>query len=382
MKSKGPDLFHSFRSIAWCALWGLIAGCASHPVETLSVHKIGTLRPKIDETQPPGSQPNWENTGKAVTVTTIPVQVPVMGILYGEKAVWICGKKFTKIDPVSNQVAAEFKATSASAVGTGEGSLWATKFGLKAHDLVRVDPQTGEVTARVSGVPHQKGLPKVGEGSVWLPVAGKVLRIDPKTAKIVATIPTHGGLGSLGAIAIGAGALWVLEQSLLWPNSENLLYRIDPSSNQVTKTIHIGSGAVALAVGEGAVWVAESEPGAPIVPTPHKLLRIDPQSFRILRAIPLWRRPGNIVIAAGSLWVSSLGGGVIMRIDPMANQVTEMLHLPGEGSFGGGLAAGAGALWAGQSSSLSSGRVYRIELSDFTAADSHESQNENRAKSP
>jgi streptogramin lyase len=379
MKSRNPDLINSFWSIAWCGLWVLIAGCASHPVETLLVHKIATLRPRIDETQPPGSQPNWEDTGKAVTIRTIPVQAPVMDILYGEGAVWVMGRKFTKIDPVSNQVAAELKEASGSAVGAGEGSLWATKFGLTAHDLLRLDPQTGEVTARVCGIPHQRGLPQVGEGSVWLHVAGKVLRIDPKTAKVVATIPTH---GSLGSIVFGTGAVWVLEQSHLWPNSENLLSRIDPSSNQVTKTIHIGSGAFSLAVGEGAVWIAQSEPGAQTVPTPYKLLRIEPQSLRIVRAIALWRRPGKIAIAAGSLWVSSLGGSLIMRVDPMANRVTEMIQLPGEGSFGSGLAVGGGALWVGQSIGLSSGRVYRIELSDFSTADSHQSQNENRAGSP
>ena len=378
MKGKAPALIHSRRSTAWWGLWVLVAGCASHPVETLSVHKVATLRPKIDETRPPGSQPNWEDTGKAVTVTTIPVQASVMDLVYGEGAVWVIGKRFTKIDPGSNQVAAEFEEASGSAVGAGEGSLWATKFSLRAHDLVRLDPQTGEVTARVSGIPHQRGFPKVAEGSVWLHVAGKVLRIDPKTAKVVATIPTHGNLGS---IAFGAGAVWVLEQRHLWPNSENLLSRIDPSSNQVTKTIHIESGASAIAVGEGAVWVAQSEPGAPVDRTPHKLLRIEPQSLRIERAIPLWQPTSHIVIAEGSLWFSSPGGGVIMRVDPIANQVTEMFSLPGESWFGGGLAVGGGALWAGQSSGFSSGRVYRIELSDFAAADTHESQNENRAGS-
>src|SRR5215813_6819488 len=102
MKSKGPGAINWLRSIACCGLGVLIAGCASHPVETLSVRKIATLRARIDETQPPGSQPHWEDTGKAVTVTTIPVQAPVVDILYGEGAVWIMGRRFTKIDPGSN----------------------------------------------------------------------------------------------------------------------------------------------------------------------------------------------------------------------------------------------------------------------------------------
>lgn len=68
-------------------------------------------------------------------------------------------------------------------------------------------------------------------------------------------------------------------------------------------------------------------------------------------------------------WLSSLSGGIIMRVDPKANQVTEMVRLPGEGSFGSGLAVGGGLIWAGQSRGLSSGWVHRIELSDFTTAE-------------
>jgi DNA-binding beta-propeller fold protein YncE len=372
MKNSSSILIGWLRLTAWCCLgFLLIAGCASHPEAMLAVQKVPTLRPKVDETRPPGSQPAWEDTGKAVRVATIPVRGPVLGLDYGEGAVWVVGGKLARIDPDSNFVVAQFEEGGRSAVAAGEGSLWAVKFGLTAQDLLQLDPRTGRVLERVSGIPHHRGGPAVGEGSVWVHVGGKVLRIDPKTAKVVATIPTH---GSLGSIAFGAGAVWALEQSHLWPNSENLLSRIDPSSNQVTKTIHIGSGAFSVAVGEGAVWVTQSEPDTASVPAPGKLLRIEPQSLRIVRAIPLWRRPGKVVIAAGSLWIGSFGGGVLMRVDPIVNQVTEMLLLPGECSFGSGLAVGAGALWAGQSRGLSSGRVCRIELSDFSSGESHTSQ--------
>jgi hypothetical protein len=285
------------------------------------------------------------------------------GLLYGQGAVWVTGGKFMKIDPASNSIVAELKEASGCVAAVGEGYIWATKFGLKAHDLVRLAPQTGEVTARVRGLPHYRGSPAVGEGSVWLHVAGKVLRIDPKRAEVVATIPTH---GSWGTIAFGAGAVWVLEQTHPWPNAESLLLRIDASSNQLTDTLHLGTGAGSIAVGEDAVWVAQWEQTSPREPMPGKLLRIEPRSLRIVRAIPLWSQPAHIVIAAGSVWVSS--SEAILRVDPMTNRVTEMVRVPG--TFG--LAAGAGALWVGES--FSSACVYRLELSELTADDSHESQ--------
>ena len=364
MKTMGAVLTSMLGQSAGCALGLLLmAGWAGHSEEKLGVHNVARLRPRVDETKPPGSQPAWEEIGKTVTVTTIPLRVPVTGLVYGEGAVWVIGRKFAKIDPGCNCLSAQFKEASGSAVAAGEGSVWAIKFfELKAHDLLRLDPQTGAVQGRVSGIAHHRGGPVVGEGSVWVHVGGEVLRIDPKTEKIVATIPT---LGSVGTIAFGEGAVWVLEQTHLWPNSEHLLSRIDPTSNRLTQTIHLGSGFSSIAVGEGAVWVAQSGSGTPRDPTPGKLLRIETQPLQIVRAIPLWWTPVKMLIAAGSIWVSTYGGGAILRVDPRANQVTEMLLIPGKGSLGGGLVSGAGALWAGKLGGLASGCICRIELSDF-----------------
>jgi DNA-binding beta-propeller fold protein YncE len=365
--------FDSLRPIAWyCLAVLLIAGYASHTQETLTVHKVARFRPRVDETRPPGSEPSWQDTGKVVTVTTIPFRAPVFNLVYGESAVWVPGRELTKIDPVSNSVAARFKEASGCAVGVGQGEVWVMKMGLGSHDLLRIDPETGLEVARVSGLPHHRGGPAVGEGSVWIHVGGKVLRIDPKTAKVVATIPTH---GSLGVIAFNKGAVWVLEQESLLRTSEQLLSRIDTSNNRLTQTIHLGSGgvvpiavAVSIAVGEGAVWVTQSESGRRVDPLRWKLLRIDPNSSRIVRAIPLWTEPMGVVVAAGSVWVASAYGSVL-RVDPQTNEVTERFQLPARSSEGGSLVSGAGALWAGtRPGGFSSGYVCRIDLKDLTTA--------------
>src|SRR6266496_4175992 len=273
------------------------------------------------------------------------------------------GRKFTKIDPESNGVATRFSEASACAVGVGEGSIWAIPFGLSSHDVRRLDSSTGKIVARIHGIvpggfPYIIAWPTVGEGSVWIYAGGKVLRLDPKTNRVLATIPT---VGTLGIIAVGERAVWVLEKTSVWPKAEGLVSQVDPSDNHLVGTAHLGYGAFSIAVGEGAVWVAQAEAGSGNDLTRGKLLRIDPKSLRIVRAIPLFDTLNAIAVAAGSVWVGS-AFGPILRVDPKINQVVESLGRSCLGSSGGGLVVGAGALWIGQFR----GYVQRIDLQDFT----------------
>lgn len=347
--------------LAWlCSFALMIGGCATRPEERVLVQSVTTFRPFEDETQAPDRRrPAWEKTGRRITVTTIPVGAPVFNLVYGEGKVWVMGRKFTKIDPESNSVAARFPEASACAVGVGDGSIWAIHFGLTSHDVLRLDPSTGKIVARIHGIVH--GFPhiKVGEGSVWIYTGRKVLRIDPKTNRVLATIPT---VGALGIIAVGERAVWVLEKTSVWPRSEGLVSQLDPSDNRLVGTAHLGHGAFSIAVGEEAVWVAQAEAGSGNDLTRGKLLRIDPKSLRIVRAIPLFDTPTAVALAAGSVWVGT-AFGPILRVDPKINQVVESFRGSGLGSFGGGLVVGAGALWSGQFR----GYVHRIDLQDFTA---------------
>src|SRR6266567_2300735 len=314
------------RALAWscsCAL--MIGGCATRPEEKVVVQKVATFRPVEDETlAPERRRPEWEKTGRTVTVTTIPVSAPVFNLAYGG------------------------------------GGIWAIKYGWISHDLRRLDPATGEVVARVPvpgvnhGIPYFKGGPTLGEGSVWFHAGGKVLRIDPKTNRVLAAIATG---GYVGIIAFGEGAVWVLAKAHLWPTSEGLLSRVDPSNNRLVETVHLGHGTFSIAVGEGAVWVAQDPAGSENNLTGGKLLRIDPNSLRIVRAIPLFHTPTAIALAADSVWIGT--SGAILRVDPGINQVVESVRVPS----GCGLVFGAGALWSG----AWAGYVHRIDIQDFAA---------------
>ena len=92
----------------------------------------------------------------------------------------------------------------------------------------------------------------VGEGAVW--VAGDafgrtVWRVDPATAKVVATIPLP-----FVPMAIAAGGRGVWVTSLL----DDTVSRIDPTTNRVVRTIPGPRGAYAIAADAAGVWVTGS----------------------------------------------------------------------------------------------------------------------------
>ena len=78
--------------------------------------------------------------------------------------------------------------------------------------------------------------------------AGTVTRVDPTLDAVSATVSRV----SLDAtrIAAGAGGIWVADA-----DGEAVL-RIDPKTNRVVQTIPVGGTPTALAVGTKAVWVA------------------------------------------------------------------------------------------------------------------------------
>ena len=81
-----------------------------------------------------------------------------------------------------------------------------------------------------------------------------VSRIDPRTNRIVATIPVGRGPNS---IAAGNDAVWVTSAI------DDALWRIDPRTNRVVARIPLAGVPRAVAVGAGGVWVTTTKPAPP-----------------------------------------------------------------------------------------------------------------------
>jgi YVTN family beta-propeller protein len=87
--------------------------------------------------------------------------------------------------------------------------------------------------------------------------------------------------------------------------------RIDERSGTVLGPIHAGSGADAVAVGTGGIWVANTLDGT--------VTRIDPETNAVASTIPVGDGPSGIAVAPGSVWVSNAFAGTLTRIDPARN---------------------------------------------------------------
>jgi streptogramin lyase/predicted Ser/Thr protein kinase len=144
---------------------------------------------------------------------------------------------------------------TAGELAFGEGGLWVVG---DTGTVTRVDPASGE-----SGEPVKvgkrpppdsdvfRGEIGVGEGAVWIAALDDetVVRVDPRSGRVVKTIKFRDGIE--GDLAVGGGAVWVVDES-------GRLLRIDPRKNAVAgRPLPSGTaGAYDITVGEGAVWIA------------------------------------------------------------------------------------------------------------------------------
>ena len=104
---------------------------------------------------------------------------------------------------------------------------------------------------------------------------------------------------------------------------------IDPGTDTIVGEIPVGGRPAGLAVGEGSVWVGNSDDST--------LLRIDPRSLDVVRTIGLGAAPTDVEVGAGSVWV--LSDWALLRIDPAINDVVATVRLPEA------VASRAGPIW-------------------------------------
>ena len=219
-----------------------------------------------------------------------------------------------------------------SALATGDGSLWIAKNDDQA--VLRMDPKTERIVAqiKVGIVPFDMAAT---DHAVWVTGYGvdQLVRIDPKTNRVVARFTIPDGAGG---IAASEQAVW------LTSTVTGKLTRIDPATNQVVATIDItcpgpcyqGSLPLPVVTTRDAVWVRTVGNG--------KLVRVDPQMNRIMTYLDVMFSPGrsgldHIADFNGSIWVS---GDNLQRVDPQANRVSGTIGVPATT-----VTTGFGSLW-------------------------------------
>jgi YVTN family beta-propeller protein len=247
----------------------------------------------------------------------------------GDGGLWVSSREsgsVSKIDAKTNKPgdAVIVGKEPCGGLTTGFGSLIVPLCG--APGLARVNLKTQEVTVIGAGLTSPMVGPATGGSSIWIVSnpKGTLTRIDPDSNTVVADVPL--GARAL-AMAFGQGALWIA-------TGDNTLLKVSPYTVVTSEIIEVGKSPASIAIGEGAVWTLNTGDGS--------ISRVDPKTNKVAHTIKLGAplAGGQIAVGEGSIWVSA-PGMPLARIDPRTNHVVQ--RFSGEG--GGAVVAAHGAIW-------------------------------------
>ncbi len=213
------------------------------------------------------------------------------------------GVSVTRIDPVTNLVVGTVDPGGSGPVGIAvfDGYVWvANHKGNPTGSVAKIDPAKMKVVDLIHLGSASDSGPQwiaVGAGSLWVGVTNisAVVRIDPITDTVLATIPVSSDCGEIAA-----------NDHDVWAGCSSGVTHIDPATNSVAKvTNEVGSGA-ALALGEGYVWFGTST----------TLDRIDPSTRKFVGQMNLPGPSFGAAVAFGYVWITDKDDELLFKIKP------------------------------------------------------------------
>ncbi len=206
------------------------------------------------------------------------------------------------------------------------GSLW-----VKRDDghVNRIDPESGDIQAeivtRVTSTDGCNGL-GVSADAVWTCSAKDLVRIDPETNEVTETIPID-KVFSQGRLVEAAGRIWVLT------GKGDQLVGMTPTDSTLDDPVTLPVPCSDLAVADGVVYAT--------CPDADTVLRFDPASGSVTAKVTV-PDPMQISGTSGAVWVAGADG--LVRLDPKSLAV--QLTVPGLAPGGlGGILAGPADVW-------------------------------------
>ncbi len=225
----------------------------------------------------------------------------------GAGAVWVAaGAWLVRVDPAGNRVMARIRVGStAISVFATRSAIWVTRVAARFGQLVRVDPTTNRVVARtpMGGGP---GAVVAALGSVWVvnTSPSSVMRIDPRTSRVAATLLTDRASTSLAA---ADGRLWVAAMEP--PATAPALVALDARGG-IELHARLPRAVVGLASRYGRLWGIDN---CACAATGH-LFRLDARSGRVTATYRVGDTPVAVAVGDGAAWVANFGDGTVSRI--------------------------------------------------------------------
>jgi YVTN family beta-propeller protein len=207
-------------------------------------------------------------------------------------------KRLVRIDPGTNSVSARIKLNGSNPLGItyGAGSIWvANRFGAS---VTRVNSRTNKARKKKIKVGFSPYALAYGAGSIWVSneSSGTVSRISPKKNKVVKTIRVGGGPNGL---VEAFGSIWVTDYRL------GHVIRIDPARNKVTARLSL----------DHADWITPTADALWISSETNNVYRLDPQTLQITATVPVGQNPLASTLIGNQLWVPNLDSDSVSVID-------------------------------------------------------------------
>jgi hypothetical protein len=166
--------------------------------------------------------------------------------------------------------------------------------------VTRIDAATGSLEHIGTG---SASTVAVGDGAVWtvssppnVSGAGTSSRIDLQTRHVTEEVPPPNveRADATFPVAADAAGVWVVDEN------GTATWKIDPGVGEVSAVIPIRNGPIAIASGDRAVWTANSD---------GTVSRIDPNTAALAKTIPLGRYPRvaypiALAVGEGAVWVA------------------------------------------------------------------------------
>jgi glutamine cyclotransferase len=164
------------------------------------------------------------------------------------------------------------------------------------------------------GVDRVHGVTFDGE-NVWFADGGRLNAFDPDD-------PANGK--TVRSIDVAAHAGTAFDGEHLFQLAEDRIQKIDPKTGRVLATIPApgGGGDSGLAWAEGTLWVGHYRE--------RKIHQVDPETGKVLRTIESNRFVTGVTWVDGELWHATSEGddSDVRRIDRQTGEVLEQLEMP------------------------------------------------------
>jgi YVTN family beta-propeller protein len=161
--------------------------------------------------------------------------------------------------------------------------------------------------------------------------------INLKSDRLVERVP----LGARsGPVAVGEGAVWVANAE------QGTVARVDPAARRVVQRIPVGREPAGVVAGGGAVWVANSGE--------RSVSWINPSTDTVVKTVPVGNGPTGIAVGLGAVWVANSLDNSVSRIDADTGDVVDTIPVGGTPS---GIAVGLGAVWVTNASDRTVSRI-------------------------